>query len=186
MNAGKRKSKRLNRTKEINEQKYQPRSKHSYPCLCSSCPRFSCMHSSTCFGWNFPMSVAARKSITAWSHFSMENSSEICTCRHLPAFHPVAFPNTFQSAFCWSFHWQQWWKRCSHVCSVPLLHHQHLKSSWWPNRFWVIPISECPLVLATVPDRHFGSESGSELNSCQMGGPGYPYTWTVNSGTVQW
>jgi hypothetical protein len=43
-------------------------------------------------GGNFPTSVAARKSITALSHFSMESSSETCTCRHRPALHPVAFP----------------------------------------------------------------------------------------------
>jgi len=36
-------------------------------------------------GGNFPTSVAARKSITTWSHFSMESSSETFTCRHLPA-----------------------------------------------------------------------------------------------------
>jgi hypothetical protein len=43
-------------------------------------------------GGNFPTSLAARKSITGWSHFSMESSSETFTCRHLPALHPVAFP----------------------------------------------------------------------------------------------
>jgi hypothetical protein len=48
-------------------------------------------------GGNFPTSVAARKSITAWSHFPMENSSETCTCRHLPALQPVAFPTAFQN-----------------------------------------------------------------------------------------
>src|SRR5258705_7816036 len=54
-------------------------------------------------GGNFPTSVATRKPITALSHFSMESSSETCTCRHLPALHPVAFPTSFQSVFCWSF-----------------------------------------------------------------------------------
>src|ERR1700687_1539175 len=72
-------------------------------------------HSSTRLGGNFPTSVAARKSITAWSHFSMENSSETCTCLHLPAFQPVAFPTAFQSALCWVFHRLQWRKRCSRI-----------------------------------------------------------------------
>jgi len=68
-------------------------------------------------GGNFPISVAIRKSITALSHFSMESSSETCTCRHLPALHPVAFPTSFQSVFCWSLHRLQWRKRCSRVTS---------------------------------------------------------------------
>jgi hypothetical protein len=41
------------------------------------------------------------------------------------------------------------------------------------------------LVLATVPDRHFGSGSGSEPNRCQIGGPGCQHTRTVDSGTVR-
>jgi hypothetical protein len=41
------------------------------------------------------------------------------------------------------------------------------------------------VVLATVPDRHFGSGSGSKLNRCQIGGPGCQHTRTVNSGTVR-
>jgi hypothetical protein len=83
------------------------------------------------------MSVAARKSITALSHFFMESSSETCTCRHLPALHPVAFPTSFQSVFCWSFHRLQWRKRCSRVWAVlpPPPHHQHLSSPRCPNRF---------------------------------------------------
>jgi len=83
------------RTKEITEKRDHPRAEHPY-----SCPR-----SSVCLGGNFPTSVAARKSITAWSHFSMENSSQICTCWHLPAVQPVAFPTVFQSVFCRPFHW---------------------------------------------------------------------------------
>jgi len=51
------------------------------------------------------------------------------------------------------------------------------------------PILAAPLeplvVLATVPDRHFGSGSGSELNRCQIGGPGCQHTRTVNPGTVR-
>jgi hypothetical protein len=43
------------------------------------------------------MSVAARKMITACSHISMANSSDICTCQHLPSFQPAVIPNVFQS-----------------------------------------------------------------------------------------
>jgi hypothetical protein len=43
-------------------------------------------------GGNFPTSVVARKSNTALSHFCMENSSETCTCRHLPTFQPHRCP----------------------------------------------------------------------------------------------
>jgi len=39
-------------------------------------------------------------------------------------------------------------------------------------------------VLATVPDRHFGSRSGSELNRYKIGGPDCQYTRTMNWGTV--
>jgi hypothetical protein len=84
------------------------------------------------------------KTITTWSHFSMENSSERCTCRHLPAFHPVVFPTAYQSAFCWTFHRLQWWKRCSHVCSVPHLHDLYLSSSRCPNRFRYVLVGACP------------------------------------------
>jgi len=41
------------------------------------------------------------------------------------------------------------------------------------------------VVLETVPDRHFGSGSGSEPNHCQTGGPGCQHTRTVDSGTVR-
>ena len=41
------------------------------------------------------------------------------------------------------------------------------------------------IVLAAVPDRHFGSGSGSKPNPCQIGGPGCQQTRTVNSVTVQ-
>jgi len=41
------------------------------------------------------------------------------------------------------------------------------------------------IVLATVPDHHFGSGSGSKPNRCQIGGPGCQHTRTVNSGTVR-
>ena len=40
-------------------------------------------------------------------------------------------------------------------------------------------------MLATVPDRHFGSGSGSEPIRCQIGGPGGQHTRTVNSGMVR-
>ena len=97
-------------------------------------------------GGNLPTSVAARKFITAWSHFSMESGSETFTCRHLPALHPVALPTSFQSVFCWSFHRLQWRKRCSHVWAVllPPPHHQHLSSSRCPNRFRYVPTGACP------------------------------------------
>jgi len=98
-------------------------------------------------GGDFPTSVAARKSITALSHFSMESSSEICTCRHLPALHPVAFPTSLQSIFCWSFHRLQWRKRCSRVWAAvlpPPPHQQHLSSSRCPKRFRYVPTGACP------------------------------------------
>jgi hypothetical protein len=96
-------------------------------------------------GGNFSTLVAARKSITALSHFSIESSSETCTCWHLPALHPVAFPISVQSVFCWSFHRLQWRKRCSHVWAVllPPPHHQHLSSSRCPNRFRYVPTGVC-------------------------------------------
>jgi hypothetical protein len=34
------------------------------------------------------------------------------------------------------------------------------------------PLLSTQLVLATVPDRHFGSGSGSKPNRCQIGGLG--------------
>jgi hypothetical protein len=46
-------------------------------------------------------------------------------------------------------------------------------------------VAELLVVLATVPDRHFGSGSGSEPNRCQIGGPGCQHTRTVDSGTVR-
>jgi hypothetical protein len=87
------------------------------------------------FGANFPTSVAARKSITALSHISMENSSDTCACRHRPAFQAVAFPTSFQRSRCGYFHWQQCRRRCSRVWATVPLHHQHLSSSWCTNHF---------------------------------------------------
>jgi len=50
----------------------------------------------------------------------------------------------------------------------------------------VAEVREGGVVLATVPDRHFGSGSGSKPNRCQIGGPGsIQQTRTVNSGTVR-
>jgi hypothetical protein len=51
-----------------------------------------------------------------------------------------------------------------------------------------VGIEECPfqLVLATVPDHHFGSRAGSEPNRCQIGGLGCQSTRTVNSDTVRY
>jgi hypothetical protein len=40
------------------------------------------------------------------------------------------------------------------------------------------------LVLATVPDHHFGSGSGSELNHAQIRGPDCQCTGIVNLGMV--
>jgi len=48
-----------------------------------------------------------------------------------------------------------------------------------------ISFSSSSLVLATVPDHHLGSGSGSEPNRCKIGGPGFQYTRTVNSGLVR-
>jgi len=87
------------------------------------------------FGGNFSMSVAARKSITALSHISMENSSDTCARRHRPAFQPVAFPTSFQSSRCWCFHRLQCRRRCSRFWATVPPHHQHLSSSRCPNRF---------------------------------------------------
>jgi len=86
-------------------------------------------------GRNCQTSVAARKSITALSHFSMECSIETCTWQHLPALHPVAFHTSFQSIFCWSFHRLKWQKRCSCVWAVlpPPLHHQYWSSAHCRN-----------------------------------------------------
>jgi len=42
------------------------------------------------------------------------------------------------------------------------------------------------LVLATGPDRQFGSGSGSKLNRCRIGCPGRQHTRTAHSGTVSW
>jgi hypothetical protein len=40
-------------------------------------------------------------------------------------------------------------------------------------------------VLATVPDSHFASGSGSEPNHCQIAGPSCQPIRTVNSGMVR-
>jgi hypothetical protein len=90
--------------------------------------------------------VAARKSITAWSHFSMGSSSETFTCRHLPTLHPIAFTTSFQRVFCRSFHRLQWRKRCSRVWAVllPPPHYQHLSSARCPNCFRYVPTGACP------------------------------------------
>jgi hypothetical protein len=103
-------------------------------------------HSSPHLGGNFPTSVVAKKSNTALLHFSIENSSEICRCLHLPAFQPVACPTAFQSVLYWSFHRLLWRKRCSRVWTVllPPPHHQHLLSSQCPNRFKYVPTGACP------------------------------------------
>ena len=149
-------------------------------------PAGSYSYSSARLGGNFPISVAIRKSITALSHFSMESSSETCTCWHLPALHPVAFPTSFQSVFCWSFHRLQWRKRCSRVWATvlpPPPHHQHLSLSRCPNRFRYVPTgapnsgfklvhpSHCP--WATV-DSPFGRSRLFPFN-----GSFSPYRWVL-------
>jgi len=106
------------------------------------------LHTAIHLGGNFPTSVAAIKFITAWSPSSMENSSEICTGRHLPAFQPVAFPTSFHCAFCWSLHRLQWWKRWSHVRGrrpASATARLAFVSSRCPNRFMYVPIGTCLL-----------------------------------------
>jgi len=96
------------------------------------------LHTAIHLGGNLPTSVAARKSMTTWSHSSMENSSEICMCRHLPTFQPITFPTTFHSAFCLSLHRLKGQKRCSRVWAAilpPPPHHEHFSSSRCPNHF---------------------------------------------------
>jgi hypothetical protein len=95
---------------------------------------------------NFPTSMAARKSITAWSHFSMESSSETVTCQHLPALHPIAFLARFQSVFFCSIHRLQWRRRCSRVWAVLLRppHHQNWSASRGLNSFRYVPTGPCP------------------------------------------
>jgi len=59
----------------------------------------------------------------------MGNSSEICTCRHLPAVQHLAFPTAIHSSLSWTIHRLQWRKRCSRV-SVTVPHHQqHLSEA---------------------------------------------------------
>jgi hypothetical protein len=101
------------------------------------------LHTVTHLGGIFPTSVAARKSITAWSHFSMEHRSETCRCRHLPAFQPVNFPTAFQSSLCWSLHWLQWRKRCSCVGVTIPSHRLQLSSSRRPNHYRLTQVGAC-------------------------------------------
>ena len=42
------------------------------------------------------------------------------------------------------------------------------------------------VVLATVPDSHFGSGTGSKPNRCHTGRPGRQLTRTAHSGKVLW
>jgi hypothetical protein len=48
------------------------------------------------------------------------------------------------------------------------------------------PLEWALLALAMVPDRHFGSGSGSKPNRCQIGSPGRQSTRTAHSGTIPW
>jgi len=117
----------------------------SPPCVSQPlCPLHTAIH----LGGNFPTSVAARKFITPWSHSSMENSSEICTCWHLPACLPLSSLPVFNTRFCWSLHQLQWRKRCSRIWATvlpPLPHHKQLSSSQCPNCFRYAPIAACML-----------------------------------------
>jgi len=118
------------------------------------CPLQTAVH----LGGNFPTSVAARKSFTAWLHSSMDNCSEICMCRHLPAVQPVAFPTPFGSAFCSSPHWLQRQRRCARVKAAvrPLpLHQQHLPSSQCPNRNTYVSIAAFPF---SAPLNHVAND----------------------------
>jgi len=65
----KRRSKWLNRTKEINEKTHHLQSTHPY-----TCPPSSNLVSSPCFVGKFPTSVVATKFITEWSHCSIETA----------------------------------------------------------------------------------------------------------------
>ena len=57
--------------------------------------------------------------------------------------------------------------------------------AWWCCRVeWFINLVH--LMLATVPDRNFGSGSGSKLHRRQIGSPGRQATQTVHLGTVWW
>jgi len=49
-----------------------------------------------------------------------------------------------------------------------------------------VPASSPTLMLATVPDRHFGTGSGTIPERHRIGCPGWEYTQTGNSGTVRW
>jgi len=106
-----------------------------YPLSLLTKERLATLASMPHHGGNFPTSVAARKSITALSHISMENSSNTCAHQHRPAFQPIAFPTFFQSSYCWYFHRLQCQRRCSRVWATVHPHHQHLSSSQCPNRF---------------------------------------------------
>jgi len=90
-------------------------------------------------GGNFPTSVATKKSITAWSQSCMVKSSEICPCRHLPAFQPITFSTPFHRSLWWFLHRLQWRKRCSCVWDTVPPHHQHWSSSRWPNHLGRLP-----------------------------------------------
>jgi hypothetical protein len=90
--------------------------------------------------------VATRKSIAAWSYFSMERSSEPCTSQHVPAQHPVGSRPCFRSIFSCYFHRLQLYKRCSHiwVTILPALPHcQRLSLSQCLNHFCFLPTGVC-------------------------------------------
>jgi len=63
------------------------------------------------------------------------------------------------------------------MCTIPC-HYNH-ETEYYSA--WVTGV-----VLATVPDRHFGDASGSKLNRCHIGGQGCHWTRTMNSGTDAW
>jgi hypothetical protein len=112
----------------------------------------------------------------------MESSSETCTCRHLPALHPVAFPTSFQSIFCWSFHRLQWQKRCSRVWAAvlpPPPHHQHLSSSRCPNRFRYVPTGAEFILFPDACNTIFRGARYTQLQALEVHAPKCTQTYTT-------
>jgi len=101
------------------------------------------------FCWEHLTTLADRKYIAAWLHWSLEKFSDNCKCRHQLAFHPVAFHSAFPRAYCWSLHRLQWWKRCFCISRIRLLYLQHVMSSPGCNCYKYIPVGAC-LIFSLV------------------------------------